>query len=355
MEADDAGTPPQAPNEPAPRAGLWQRIVSWDREFSIAKGLAVVTLLTSVFGGYFQYLNAYQEKVSTQARDDMSAATATFMEISNALSEMQSQQQLLYSDFMRSLRDKTDASDQSLNARNAKDVSDAYEKARIALSENINVLARKAQIYVDWPSDIGRDAAAKHDVDADPLTPSLLRAYDFDCADPANFPRFGSVDFKPPATNNPVPALSDQAFCAAGVTQDPNAPIAPADAFTRICAPEKDKPAVRIYWYSAKHEVLTMQYCLEAAHHRLKAVRDWASKNERDQAGEQQVLADAEKISAQLDGLARRLNSFTSLAVSQMERIRVKYRPVGVVCNIPFVRDVFGRCFPIRTASGENN
>ena len=79
MAADDAGTPPQAPNEPAPRAGLWQRIVSWDREFSIAKGLAVVTLLTSVFGGYFQYLNAYQEKVSTQARDDMSAATATFM------------------------------------------------------------------------------------------------------------------------------------------------------------------------------------------------------------------------------------------------------------------------------------
>jgi hypothetical protein len=84
-------------------------------------------------------------------------------------------------------------------------------------------------------------------------------------------------------------------------------------------------------------------------------VRGWASKNERDQAGEQQVLADAEKISAQLDGLARRLNSFTSLTVSQMERIRVKYRPVGVVCNIPFVRDVFGRCFPIRTASGENN
>ncbi len=92
----------EAPNEP-PRAGLWQRIVSWDREFSIAKGLAVVTLLTSVFGGYFQYLNAYQEKVSTQARDDMNAATSTFMEISNALSQMQALQQLLYSDFTSAL------------------------------------------------------------------------------------------------------------------------------------------------------------------------------------------------------------------------------------------------------------
>jgi len=352
MQADDARKP--APDGPAPPSRFWQRVMSWDREFSIAKGLAIVTVLTSVFGGYFQYLNAYQEKVSTQAKDDMTAATATFMEISNALAEMQSQQQLLFSDFMRTSRDKTATGDQSLNARNAKDVSDAYEKARTALSENINVLARKAEIYIDWPSDIGRDAAAKHNVNDDPLSPSLLRAYDFNCADQANFPRFGDVNFKPPATDKPAPELSDQAFCAAGVTQDPNVPITPGDAFARICPPKNDKPAVRIYWYSAKHEVLTMQYCLEAAHDRLAAVRDWASKNERDQAGEQQVVADAEKISTQLDGLARRLNAFTSLALSQMERIRVKYRPVGVVCSIPFVRDLFGRCFPIRTATAES-
>jgi hypothetical protein len=139
MQADDAEKPPHAPQPPAPRPGMWQRIVSWDKEFSIAKGLAVVTLLTSVFGGYFQYLNSYQDKVSTQAKDDMTAATATFLEISNALAEMQSLQQVLYSDFMRAFRDKADAGEQSLNARNAKDVSDAYEKARTALSENINV------------------------------------------------------------------------------------------------------------------------------------------------------------------------------------------------------------------------
>jgi len=351
MQADDAGTP--APDGPAPPSRFWQRVISWDREFSIAKGLAIVTVLTSVFGGYFQYLNAYQEKVSIQARDDMTAATATFLEISNALAEMQSQQQLLYSDFMRTFADKTDASDRSLNARNAKDVSDAYEKARTALNANINVLARKAEIYIDWPSDIDRDAAAKHNVNDDPLSPSLLRAYDFNCADRANFPRFGDVNFKPPAADDPAPELSDQEFCAAGVTQDPDAPIAPGDAFARICPPKNDKPAVRIYWYSAKHEVLTMHYCLEAAHDRLAAVRDWASKNERNQAGEQQALADAERIGARLDGLARRLNAFTSLALSQMERIRVKYRPVGVVCSVPFVRNLFGRCFPVRTASAE--
>jgi len=353
MQSDDAGKPPRAPDGPAPRPTAWQRIVSWDREFSIAKGLAVVTLLTSVFGGYFQYLNAYQEKVSTQAKDDMTAATATFLEISNALAAIQSQQQLLYSGFMHA-KDKTSASEQSLNARNAKDVSDAYEKARTALSENINVLARKAEIYIDWPSDIGRDAAAKRNVNDDPLSPSLLRAYDFNCADRANFPRFGDVNFTPPKNDQPTPELSDEEFCAAGGKLDAEAKITPAEAFTRICSPKNDRRAVRIYWYSAKHEVLTMHYCLEAAHDRLAAVRDWASNNQRDQATEQQILADADKLSAELYGLARRLNAFTSLALSQMERIRVKYRPAGVLCSVPFVRDLFARCFPIRTARNEN-
>jgi hypothetical protein len=145
----------------------------------------------------------------------MTAATATFLEISNALTEMQSQQQLLYSGFTHA-KDKSSASEQSLNARNAKDVSDAYEKARTALSEHINVLARKAEIYIDWPSDIGRDAAAKRNVNDDPLSSSLLRAYDFNCADRANFPRFGDVNFTPPKNDHPVPELSDKGFCRRG-------------------------------------------------------------------------------------------------------------------------------------------
>ena len=66
----------------------------------------------------------------------------------------------------------------------------------------------------------------------------------------------------------------------------------------------EQQASARIYWYSAKHEVLTMHYCLEAEHDRLAAVRDWASNNQRDQAGEQQTLADADKVSAELNGLA---------------------------------------------------
>ena len=98
---------------------MWERIKSWDRQFSVAKGLAIVTLLTSFFGGYFQYLNAYQEKVSTQAKEDMAGATATFTDVSNAFAEMQALQEILYADFTRAVRGKSDASDQALGTKNA--------------------------------------------------------------------------------------------------------------------------------------------------------------------------------------------------------------------------------------------
>ena len=47
-----------------------------------------------------------------------------------------------------------------------------------------------------------------------------------------------------------------------------------------------------------------------------------------------------------------RVSAFSSLALHQMERIRVKYRPVGFSCSVPLVRNIPSlNCFPIRTAS----
>jgi hypothetical protein len=51
--------------------GFWTRIQAFDGRLSIAKGFTAVTLLTGFFGGYFQYLNSYEEKVSTLAKADM--------------------------------------------------------------------------------------------------------------------------------------------------------------------------------------------------------------------------------------------------------------------------------------------
>jgi hypothetical protein len=155
----------------------------------------------------------------------------------------------------------------------------------------------------------------------------LLRDYDFNCSDKSNFPRFGNVNAK----YKSVEETSDEDFCAAGGKQDDDAEITPDRAFVRICASKNAQRATRIYWYSAKHHVVTMHYCFEAAHDRLEAVRVWASKSDCDKTKENEILSQAGQVSTELDNLARRLNAFTSLALFQMERIRVEV-PAGRHC-----------------------
>src|SRR6188768_4110077 len=113
MPSDTHNPPPEANDDaakPAPLRWLWK----FNHGLDVVKGLSLVTVLSSLAVGYFQYLNAYQDKVSSQAKEDMTAATTTFTEISHAFSEMQALQQTLYADFARAAGEKSDASDKAL-------------------------------------------------------------------------------------------------------------------------------------------------------------------------------------------------------------------------------------------------
>ena len=156
---------------------------------SYAKGLPVITLVGSLLVGYFQYLNAYQDKVSAQAKEDMTAATTTFTDIAKAFSEAQTLQQILFFDFSAALDDNTDTDGKALTTKDAQNIFPTYEQARTMLRQNSDLLARKAEIYIDWASDFARDPAQSRAPTTDPLTQSLLGAYNFDCDDSANFPR----------------------------------------------------------------------------------------------------------------------------------------------------------------------
>src|SRR5689334_20443758 len=116
-------------------------------------GLPIITLLGSLIVGYFQYWNAYQEKVAKQAKDELQLASDTFEEISTTFSDTLALQNLLYSNFTSAIRGKYDASATALTTKNASDASKTYEKAHTDLREKIEVLARKAQRYIDWASD----------------------------------------------------------------------------------------------------------------------------------------------------------------------------------------------------------
>jgi hypothetical protein len=329
--------------------GFFARIGTLDSRIAFVRGLSVVTVLSSLIVGYFQYLNAYQEKVSNQAKEDMKSATDTFELVSAAFSDAMALQNLLYSGFSSALRSKSDASGTALGTRNAGEISKAYEKARTDLREKVDVLTQKAEVYIDWASDIDRDPAGKRNVEDDPLSRSLLRDYRFNCSDPVNFPKFGNVNASP---GKPASDVPDDKFCASEGNQEINDDTAPPNAFIRICPSDRNGVARRIYWYSAKHHVMTMHYCFESLHDRLEGARQWASQSDRDAAKENEIVAQAAQVSAAVDDLARRLNSFNSLALYQLERIRVKYRPAGFVCSVPGVRNLFAKsCFPLRTTT----
>src|SRR5207244_12551776 len=99
----------------------------------------------------------------------------TCTDISHAVCQMQALQQTLYTEFSRAVGEKSDASDKALASKNAQAISEPYEKARIELRENIGLLTRKAEVYIDWASNTYRDPAEKHNVDEEQLPRRLLR------------------------------------------------------------------------------------------------------------------------------------------------------------------------------------
>src|SRR5262245_60899922 len=279
---------------------MWSRIkkvlIRSEREFSFLKGLSFVGFLSTLLVAYFQYLSAYQDKVSTQAKEDLMAATAAFTEASSTFSTVMTLQQLLFYDFRYVISKNLDGDDKVLETKNAKEIYTSYDSARTALRQNIDQLARKMEIYIDWPSDLSRDPAKPTTLGADPINRPKLGAYDFDCDKfmPDFSAGHSSVDL-------PVPAKT-----------------------------LKDDPTLqplRVDWYSAKHHALTLQYCFETTHTALQIARQWASNSSID-ASAKAKFVEKEGINTvqnNLDLQVLRLNAFMSLAMRRLEDIRVRY------------------------------
>jgi len=99
-----------------------------------------------------------------------------------------------------------------------------------------------------------------------------------------------------------------------------------------------------------------MHYCFELAHGQIGTARVWASGNDVSDQRKSDFQKKQVAVQASLDEGVIRLDDFLSLVMSQLERIRVKYRPSGPFCHVPIVREIVGLfspiCTPIRTAAG---
>jgi hypothetical protein len=215
---------------------FWQCIIrtfTWtETELSHVKNLTLFGVISTLVVAYFQYRSAYQDRVATLAQNDITAAAQTFSEASTALSAAVSLQRRLISDFYAAAPGayKDDNAYPTTDARAIyKDYMDTYA----SLHQNYNLLARKAEIYLDWPSDLTHDAAAHTTPTVDPINMSLLGTANFDCE--ASMPNFDcgkqSVPIKDPINGK----------------------------------------TYTIDWRSALHNVLTIEYCFDVTHQNMNA------------------------------------------------------------------------------------
>jgi hypothetical protein len=312
--AQAGGTQADAQSKP----GLWtwikNLIVRTDNEFIFVKGLALISLLGTLIGAYFQYLSSYQDKVSALAQEDMTAATTTFTDTANTLSQAITLQDLLFYDFIRTNKLNAGGDDNALTAKHARDLEKPYEDTASSLHENVNLIARKMEIYVDWPSNPYRDPATVTSFGDDPINMSALGAVDFDCDQ--DMPNF-----------------------------DPN---------NHVVQKSKDGKSLTVDWYSAKHHVYTIAYCFEVTHKAwMEVVRQWASQSSLQPDATANFFSSktSDHLRDRLDSEILRLNAFMSRAMNEIEAIRVKYRPNGFLCSVPGLREIVGRkCTPVRIA-----
>ncbi|EJN12067.1 hypothetical protein PMI42_04674 [Bradyrhizobium sp. YR681] len=324
---------------PADTPSAWQRIQSWDSRLSVTKGLTAVTLLTGLLGGSFQYMSSYEQKVGEQAKADMDMATKTFLDISEAFAEVQTQQENMLPGQFGSLKAQANPAFMPVDEKTLEPFSD-YRKARASLRRNGTIFARKAEIYIDWPSDMGRDAAAEHTLDQDPLTASLLTKYNFDCEAEANQPQFKGAIY-----NGGDPGRPSEDLC-----NDPTADG--LKAYVNLCARHADgtidplQKVVTVNWWSAKHHVLVMHHCFEALRGQSTTLASSSDTPNRPETTRPPASSE-QRLQLQ----ARRLDAFMTLTMAQLDRIRVRYRPTGFVCHVPLVRGAIGyfsnQCLPI--------
>jgi hypothetical protein len=316
-----ASTPPSAAN----RSGFWQSAKRTffliEQDFAVSK-LAILGVLGTLIGSYFQNLSIYNDKVAAQAKDDMTAAANAFADASSALSVPLALQQQLIFGYHNAIVANADTDSNGYETANARTIYKSYTDAYGSLSQHYNLLARKMELYLDWPSNLTRDPATDSAPTTDKIDMSLLNTYRFDCED--DMPSFQKVD-----------------------PQDPY-----ADDASKVRLPPRNKHELTVDWYSAKHNVLAIETCFEVTHRAMIPVRQWASGSPVDQAARTTFInTNFDIFQARASNQVLRLNAFMSLAMYDIDKIRVKYRPNGYLCSVPILRSALGsRCMPVRTA-----
>jgi hypothetical protein len=263
---------------------------------------------------FLQYRAGENEQNLARYKEDFASATTAFSEVTMGLQAATHLQSALFTNFSEAVKTKTYDDRKAFLTKSGEDLYKKYVDERLKLQNNIDLLARKVEIYIDWASDLRRDPSkASHGADLLGNS-SVLALYDFDCA-----------------KNNPSRRK---------LTHE-----------TSVDIPHKTNPSrhlLRIDWNSAKHHVYSLYYCFEQAHEAIRGALQWGSDSAIDPAERARLIPAAttdgqewrEEVARRhhgikelLDDAVERLTAFNTLSMQRIEQIRLRYRPKGFVCQ----------------------
>ena len=169
------------PNQSQDESSIWARlkrnILRAEGTAQFLKNLSIVGLIGTVVGSYFQYVSWREEQNIAHYKEDFAAATAAFADTSRTLSIAINLQQIVYFTFKDAVKANVDTNDNAFLTKTTRETYKGYADARNSLREDIDALARKMEIYLDWPSDRSREPGRK--ISGDPLngnTTSVCRS-----------------------------------------------------------------------------------------------------------------------------------------------------------------------------------
>lgn len=316
-----------------------RRIAAWMKQreapFVAFGKLSVVTgvvwllgwLLTSVI----QYNSWRTDHDLKQYEQELAQATKTFTDASDAFSKALTAQQLLVFNYVDALGSRDQAYIDFLWGQ-AHAVADEYRKARTELRQNIGVMTRRAEIYIDWPSADNRQAV-ENATAKDPLTVIKVDAITNEALSRLREPikEKSRVD---PLTVSDVEG--DNVNCDGLIADGQDIRKWPHDV------PVRNGAATKIDWQSTKHHLIVLYACYAQDHVATEPIRRWATAEKSGQPPATPAILPADtdgrkKLAGDLKShfnlQASRLDKFNILAMNRIERIRFKNEPPGWICH----------------------
>ena len=282
----------QQPHQEERGGSWWSRFLSGE---GIVKNGLVVSALVALVGSYVQFNAGRQERRLAFIKEDYGAAYSAFQEVLNPFNAMITLQQILFFTFLDTAKQGS-AGQTPLLEPPQTDIYDRYKEyiqIRTSTRSNIDILAVKALLHLDWPLQ-AKEKPATVAINSETLGP-----YGFDCDKRENIP-----DSVP--TKNKVLSLK----------HDGESPL-------------------EIDWQSANHQAIAVQYCSEYVHRRLLAVRNWAAKKPITiTEASQCVQTRTSSIRLALTEQLGRIKAFEQLGIWKMKTMRQEYEKINFMCHL---------------------